>query len=63
MMHRLPNRSGSMGALTLVRGQNALVKYVVQRFQINSNVNDPKPEAQQLVLANRVHLRPWLCID
>jgi len=52
-----------MGALTLVRGQNALVKYVLQRFQINSNVNDPKPEAQQLVLANRVHLRPWLCID
>lgn len=63
MMHRLPNRSGSMGALTLVRGQNALVKYVVQRFQINSNVNDPKPEAQQLVLANRAQLRPWLCID
>lgn len=47
----------------VVRTPQALVKYVVQRFQINPNVNDPKPEAQQLVLANRAQLRPWLYID
>jgi len=47
----------------VVRTPRALVKYVVQRFQINPNVNDPKPEAQQLVLANRAQLRPWLYMD
>lgn len=47
----------------VVRRPQALVKYVVKRFQVNPNIHDPRPEAQQLVLANRAELRPWLYID
>ena len=47
----------------LVRSSQALVKYVVKRFQVNPNVHDARPEAQQLVLANRAELKPWLNLD
>ncbi|MEX5502493.1 WYL domain-containing protein [Pseudomonas putida] len=47
----------------VVGSSQALVKYVVKRFGVNANVHDPRPEAQQLVLANRAQLKPWLSLD
>lgn len=47
----------------VVGSSQALVKYVVKRFGVNPNVHDARPEAQQLVLANRAELRPWLNLD
>jgi hypothetical protein len=41
----------------------ALAKYVVRRFHVNPSVHDARPEAQQLVLANRAELKPWLSLD
>jgi predicted DNA-binding transcriptional regulator YafY len=38
----------------------ALVKYVLQRYQIDPKHLDPKPEAQQIVVANLKDLKPWL---
>lgn len=47
----------------VVESSQALVKYVVKRFGVNPNMHDARPEAQQLVLANRAELRPWLSLD
>jgi len=30
---------------------------------VNPNMHDARPEAQQLVLANRAELKPWLNLD
>lgn len=47
----------------VVGSSQALVKYVVKRFGVNPNVHDARPEAQQLVLANRAELKPWLNLE
>ncbi|MFK0093597.1 helix-turn-helix transcriptional regulator [Pseudomonas sp. NPDC090592] len=54
---------GMTGGQLVVGSSQALVKYVVKRFGVHANVHDPRPEAQQLVLANRADLRPWLNLD
>ncbi|MGE8059547.1 helix-turn-helix transcriptional regulator [Pseudomonas sp. NPDC089547] len=54
---------GMTGGQLVVGSSQALVKYVVKRFGVHANVHDPRPEAQQLVLANRTELRPWLNLD
>ena len=38
----------------------ALVKYVLQRFQIDPKKLDPKAAAQQIVVRNLDELKPWL---
>ncbi|MNO91353.1 hypothetical protein D3C76_828940 [compost metagenome] len=40
--------------------RQALVKYVLQRYQIDTKNIEPKPEAQQVVIANLDELKPWL---
>jgi predicted DNA-binding transcriptional regulator YafY len=44
----------------LIATRRALVKYVLQRFQINHKHLDPNPEAQQIVVGNLQELKPWL---
>ncbi|MCY1439750.1 hypothetical protein D9M71_560000 [compost metagenome] len=44
----------------LVPSRKALVKYVLQRYQIDHRNLDPNPEAQQIVVSNLKELRPWL---
>ena len=40
--------------------RQALVKHVLQRYQIDPKNMDPKPEAQQIVVENLKKLKPWL---
>ena len=40
--------------------RQALVKYVLQRFQIDPKNLNPKAEAQQIVVANLNEVKPWL---
>lgn len=40
--------------------RQALVKYVLQRYQIDPKNLDPKAEAQQVVIGNLSELKPWL---
>lgn len=40
--------------------RQALVKYVLQRYQIDPKNLDPKAEAQQVVIGNLNELKPWL---
>ena len=40
--------------------RRALVKYVLQRYQIDHRNLDPNPEAQQIIVANLKELRQWL---
>lgn len=40
--------------------RQALVKYVLQRYQIDPKNLDPKAEAQQVVISNLAELKPWL---
>ena len=40
--------------------RQALVKYVLQRFQIDPKKLDPKAAAQQIVVRNLDELKPWL---
>ncbi|MBY8973670.1 WYL domain-containing protein [Pseudomonas sp. P867] len=40
--------------------RRALVKYVLQRFQIDPKKLDPKAAAQQIVVKNLDDLKPWL---
>ncbi|BDM24906.1 MULTISPECIES: helix-turn-helix transcriptional regulator [Pseudomonas] len=47
----------------VVKSSQALAKYVVKRFHVNPNLHDARPEAQQLVLANRAELKLWLSLD
>lgn len=43
-----------------IYSRQALVKYVLQRYQIDPNKLDPKAEAQQIVASNLKELKPWL---
>ncbi len=43
-----------------IPSRQALVKYGLQRYQIDPKNLDPKPEAQQVVIANLNALKPWL---
>ncbi|MNY45995.1 hypothetical protein D3C86_1811370 [compost metagenome] len=43
-----------------IPSRQALVKYVLQRYQIDPKNLDPKPEAQQIVAGNLKELKPWL---
>jgi predicted DNA-binding transcriptional regulator YafY len=43
-----------------IPSRQALVKYVLQRYQIDPNKHDPKPEAQQISIRNLKELKPWL---
>ncbi|MDU7556734.1 MAG: WYL domain-containing protein, partial [Pseudomonas sp.] len=44
----------------VVPSRRALVKYVLQRFQIDPKNLNPNPEAQQIVVSNLKELKPWL---
>jgi len=46
-----------------VRSSQALAKYVVKRFHVNPDLHDARPEAQQLVLANRGELARWVRLE
>jgi len=43
-----------------IPSRRALVKYVLQRYQLDHKNMDPKPEAQQIVVKNLNELKPWL---
>jgi len=51
---------GMLNGRLEVPSRQALVKYVLQRYQIDPKNLDPKPEAQQVVIANLNALKPWL---
>ncbi|PWB34355.1 WYL domain-containing protein [Pseudomonas sp. SDI] len=44
----------------IVSCRRALVKYVLQRYQIDPKNLNPNPEAQQIVVNNLKELKPWL---
>lgn len=44
----------------LIPTRRALVKYVLQRYQIDPTKMEPRPEAQQIVVKNLTELEPWL---
>ncbi|MFT0520582.1 WYL domain-containing protein [Pseudomonas sp.] len=54
---------GMLDGHLVVPSSQALAKYVVRRFHVNPSMHDARPEAQQLVLANRAALKPWLSLD
>lgn len=47
----------------VVPSRRALVKYVLQRYQIDPRNLATSPEAQQIVVSNLKELRPWLMHD
>jgi predicted DNA-binding transcriptional regulator YafY len=47
----------------VVPSRRALVKYVLQRYQIDPRNQATNPEAQQIVATNLKELRPWLMND
>ncbi|MNP40515.1 hypothetical protein D3C76_1341620 [compost metagenome] len=47
----------------VVPSRRALVKYVLQRYQIDHRNLAVLPEAQQLVVSNLKELKPWLLND
>ncbi len=51
---------GMLNGRLEIPSRQALVKYVLQRYQIDSKNLAPKPEAQQVVIANLNALKPWL---
>ncbi|MGE8045563.1 helix-turn-helix transcriptional regulator [Pseudomonas monteilii] len=51
---------GMLNGRLEIPSRQALVKYVLQRYQIDPKNLDPKPEAQQIVIANLSELKPWL---
>jgi predicted DNA-binding transcriptional regulator YafY len=51
---------GMVDGQLVVPSRKALVKYVLQRYQIDARNLDPNPEAQQIVVTNLKDLRPWL---
>jgi predicted DNA-binding transcriptional regulator YafY len=51
---------GMVDGQLVVPSRRALVKYVLQRYQIDARNLDPNPEAQQIVVTNLKDLRPWL---
>lgn len=51
---------GMVDGQLVVSSRRALVKYVLQRYQIDPKNIDPSPEAQQIVVKNLIELKPWL---
>ena len=51
---------GMEDGLLIIPTRRALVKYVLQRFQIDPKKLDPKAAAQQIVVKNLEELKPWL---
>ncbi|MGB5825775.1 MAG: WYL domain-containing protein [Pseudomonas mandelii] len=51
---------GMSEGVLLIPTRRALVKYVLQRFQIDPKKLDPKAAAQQIVVKNLDDLKPWL---
>lgn len=51
---------GMVDGQLVIPSRQALVKYVLQRYQIDPKNLDPKPEAQQIVVKNLRELKPWL---
>ena len=49
-----------LDGLLVIPTRRALVKYVLQRFQIDPKKHDPKAAAQQIVVKNLEELKPWL---
>ena len=51
---------GMEDGVLVIPTRRALVKYVLQRFQIDPKKLDPKAAAQQIVVRNLDELKPWL---
>ncbi|OOL34509.1 YafY family protein [Pseudomonas sp. FSL W5-0299] len=51
---------GMEAGVLVIPTRRALVKYVLQRFQIDPKKHDPKAAAQQIVVQNLDELKPWL---
>lgn len=51
---------GMLDGVLDISCRRALVKYVLQRYQIDSRNLNPKPEAQQIVVRNLTELKRWL---
>ncbi|OZY62364.1 WYL domain-containing protein [Pseudomonas fragi] len=51
---------GMQNGQLLIPTRRALVKYVLQRYQIDPTKMEPRPEAQQIVVKNLTELEPWL---
>ncbi len=51
---------GMVNGTLVTPTRRALVKYVLQRFQIDPKKLDPKASAQQIVVRNLDELKPWL---
>ncbi|MGJ7515470.1 WYL domain-containing protein [Pseudomonas baetica] len=51
---------GMLDGSLIIPTRRALVKYVLQRFQIDPKKLDPKAAAQQIVVKNLEELKPWL---
>jgi predicted DNA-binding transcriptional regulator YafY len=51
---------GMKEGILVISTRRALVKYVLQRFQIDPKKLDPKAAAQQIVVKNLDELKPWL---
>lgn len=50
---------GMQDGQLLIPTRRALVKYVLQRYQIDPTKMEPRPEAQQIVVKNLTELEPW----
>ena len=50
---------GMQNGQLLIPTRRALVKYVLQRYQIDPTKMEPRPEAQQIVVKNLAELEPW----
>jgi predicted DNA-binding transcriptional regulator YafY len=51
---------GMVEGRLVIPTRRALVKYVLQRFQIDPKKLDPRASAQQIVVRNLDELKPWL---
>jgi predicted DNA-binding transcriptional regulator YafY len=51
---------GMVEGQLMVPSRRALVKYILQRYQIDPKNLNPNPEAQQIVVTNLKELKPWL---
>jgi len=54
---------GMVDGQLVVPSRRALVKYVLQRYQIDPRNLTTNPEAQQIVVTNLKELKPWLMND
>ena len=51
---------GMVNGQLLIPTRRALVKYVLQRYQIDPTKMETRPEAQQIMVKNLTELEPWL---